>query len=173
MRVDLRFPKITEATEREQLAQVKSYLYQLVEQLQWAFNNIDMSTTEKNSAKNQGAPADVDFVVEQGKSDIWYYRKWRSGNADCWCRRNVNVEINQVMGATLYYGIANNLTYPFTFSENPMCQITCEASDEDTPLIIASSGGGTNVDAMPIVLCGTEAKTVNCNIIYQVHGRWK
>lgn len=41
MGYDLRFPMITGATEKEQLTQIKSYLHQLVEQLQWSLNNID------------------------------------------------------------------------------------------------------------------------------------
>lgn len=41
MAVELRFPNITGGTEREQLSQVKSYLHQLVEQLQWALQNVD------------------------------------------------------------------------------------------------------------------------------------
>ena len=45
MGIDLRFPNITGTTEKEQLMQVKSYLYQLTEQLQWALNNIDTSAT--------------------------------------------------------------------------------------------------------------------------------
>jgi hypothetical protein len=44
MSVELRFPNITGATEREQLSQVKSYLHQLVEQLQWALQNVDVTT---------------------------------------------------------------------------------------------------------------------------------
>lgn len=43
MAIEIRLPNITGATEREQLLQLKSYLYQLSEQLQWAFDNI--STT--------------------------------------------------------------------------------------------------------------------------------
>jgi hypothetical protein len=39
-------PNINGATEREQLAQVKSYLYQLIPQLQWALSNIGTSSTE-------------------------------------------------------------------------------------------------------------------------------
>lgn len=56
MGYDIRFPKITGTTEREQLVQIKSYLHQLVEQLQWAFNDIDVSkgavvtTTPKSTA---------------------------------------------------------------------------------------------------------------------------
>jgi uncharacterized phage infection (PIP) family protein YhgE len=42
MGVDFRYPKINEkATDREQLTQIRSYLHQLVDQLQWAMNTID------------------------------------------------------------------------------------------------------------------------------------
>ena len=43
MGFDFRLPSITGATERERLRQVESYLYQFVEQLQWAMNNIATS----------------------------------------------------------------------------------------------------------------------------------
>lgn len=38
--IDIRQPNITAATEREQLLQMRSYLYQLSQQLQWAFSSI-------------------------------------------------------------------------------------------------------------------------------------
>ena len=41
--IDIRLPNITGTTEREQLIQVKSYLHQLAEQLQWALQNVDTS----------------------------------------------------------------------------------------------------------------------------------
>ena len=28
----------------------------------------------------------TDFVVAEGTSNSWYYRKWNSGKAECWCR---------------------------------------------------------------------------------------
>ena len=40
MGINLRFPNITGLSEREQLAQMKSYLHQLVGELQWALNNV-------------------------------------------------------------------------------------------------------------------------------------
>lgn len=40
MGIEIRLPHITGTTEREQLEQLKKYLYQLREQLQWAFDNI-------------------------------------------------------------------------------------------------------------------------------------
>ena len=41
MAYDIRYPMITGASEREQLIQMKSYLHQLVEQLNYSLNNID------------------------------------------------------------------------------------------------------------------------------------
>ncbi len=46
MGIELRLPNIT-GTEQEQLAQIRSYLYQFIPQLQWALNT--METTEKNN----------------------------------------------------------------------------------------------------------------------------
>lgn len=44
--IDIRLPKIDASTEREQLVQVKSYLYQLAEQLQFALGNINTSAPQ-------------------------------------------------------------------------------------------------------------------------------
>lgn len=55
MGVEIRLPNITGTTEREQLLQLKSYLYQLSEQLQWAFDNI-------NTTGSSGATT---YVVSQ------------------------------------------------------------------------------------------------------------
>lgn len=41
MGIEIRLPQITGATEKEQLAQIKSYLYQFAEQLQWGLQNVN------------------------------------------------------------------------------------------------------------------------------------
>lgn len=46
MSVDLRMPNITAATDKEQLAQIRSYLYQFIPQLQWALNNIETASSQ-------------------------------------------------------------------------------------------------------------------------------
>lgn len=43
MSIDIRFPNITANDEAGQLIQVKSYLHQLVEQLNWALNTVESS----------------------------------------------------------------------------------------------------------------------------------
>lgn len=41
MRIDIRLPKIDGRTPEQRMAQMQSYLYQMVEQLNWALNTID------------------------------------------------------------------------------------------------------------------------------------
>lgn len=41
MSVQIKTPNITAATDRERLQQIQSYLYQMAQQLQWAFDTID------------------------------------------------------------------------------------------------------------------------------------
>lgn len=44
-----------------------------------------------------------DWVVEQGTSGIWTYRKWNSGIAECWGRTYYKVTSNSAWG-NLYEG---------------------------------------------------------------------
>ena len=51
MSFNIRIPNITATTTTEQIRQVHSYLYQVVEQLNWALNNIDsINTTDSQAA---------------------------------------------------------------------------------------------------------------------------
>lgn len=47
--MDLRLPNITATTEREQIEQIKSYLYQLTSQLEWMFSTIGESGKAETS----------------------------------------------------------------------------------------------------------------------------
>lgn len=60
--IDIRQPNITAKTETEQLLQMRSYLYQLSQQLQWAFSTIskDAGTTSSSSVSVQGKQQEAD-----------------------------------------------------------------------------------------------------------------
>ena len=61
MAIELRYPHVPNVTEREQLAYMKSYLHQLVDQLQIALNNIGSSTTSVvTSAQKPAAPSVIE-----------------------------------------------------------------------------------------------------------------
>ena len=145
-------------------------------------NLLEVEWDARFNGKLYHQDAEINIVIEQGTKSVntaegtavtWFYRKWLDGSMECWCRRNVTVNVNMAWGSALYYGMATTINYPFTFVERPICQITCEYGNDESSLFIASSGTGTNVYATPVMLCRTDAKSVNCNILYQVHGRWK
>ena len=55
MSVNFRYPNISAATEREQLAQIKSYLHQLVEQLNYALPSVGEGSAGSQTYTVQGA----------------------------------------------------------------------------------------------------------------------
>ena len=59
--VELRLPNINGMTEKEQLVQIRSYLYQFIPQLQWALNNLSTPTT--TTTVTTVAPASNTSVV--------------------------------------------------------------------------------------------------------------
>lgn len=50
--INIRLPQINGATDKERIEQIKSYLIYLVNELQWALNNIDANGTVSDSASN-------------------------------------------------------------------------------------------------------------------------
>lgn len=68
MGIELRMPSIT-GTEREQLSQIRSYLYQFIPQLEWALNHIDSSAAsnyvvqQAPNRKPQQTTAPIDTEV--------------------------------------------------------------------------------------------------------------
>lgn len=61
-----------------------------------------------------------DYIVEQGTSGIWTYRKWNSGVAECWGRGSFTVSgSGTVWNSTVYYYGLTTIDYPFTFYSVP------------------------------------------------------
>lgn len=65
MSVNIRYPSITAGSEREQIAQIKSYLHQLVEQLNWALPNLGTGSGSAQTASSQ--------TVEVQGGEMSYY----------------------------------------------------------------------------------------------------
>ena len=57
MSIDIRLPNITATTEAGKLQQMQSFMYQLVEQLNWVLNNIDITGSGSNANLVQTSPA--------------------------------------------------------------------------------------------------------------------
>lgn len=78
-----------------------------------------------------GSPL-ADFVIQQGTSGIWTYRRWKSGIAECWGRKSVSTAIANAWGNLYTSGSlsALNVSFPFTFAAVPTitANLTCNGT---------------------------------------------
>ena len=59
---NIRFPHITGRTEAEQIGQIKSYLHQLVEQLNWMLQSVGSGTTQEGTTSTT---PDFSAIIEE------------------------------------------------------------------------------------------------------------
>lgn len=73
------------------------------------------------SIKKKGS-VESDFVISQGTSGIWTYRKWKSGIAECWCRKTVITNVTNVWGGLYTSRRLDELdiSFPFAFKSAPV-----------------------------------------------------
>lgn len=100
----------------------------------------DMSETERLAAYNSNmqylksedeskidSSSVADFIIEQGISGIWNYRKWNSGVAECWGRSSGTIDVTTVWWQSNEYTsdpIGENYPTAFTFTDIPKLQAT-------------------------------------------------
>lgn len=115
----------------------------------------------------------LDYIVEQGTSGIWSYRKWASGVAECWGKRSVDVPVTTTWGS-LYNGTVLYTAFPFTFADKPYCTVTSEYGTDKVATFVASCGNASAENAPSVLLCRPTSKTtLNCIVVYHAYGKWK
>lgn len=70
-----------------------------------------------------------DYVIAQGSSGNWRWRKWNSGVAECWQRYPYETPAMVAMGG-IFYSPKNvgGLAYPFEFIEKPTELVSCDGN---------------------------------------------
>lgn len=106
----------------------------------------------------------VDFVIAQGTSGDWTYRKWNSGIAECWGLLTV-IPIEATTHAR------QDFYLPFTFSEVPRALATSNAYSQ----VEVSATVATTVVAIIVDVREGAIFNAGSNIKTAVHviGRWK
>ena len=116
-----------------------------------------------------------DFVVEQGTSGIWEYRKWYSGKVECWGKSAISLYIDIAWG-TLYYNRVDAHAFPSgLFTSVPKCQVTAECRDTTDCALLAMAGETTKDYAPSVILCSPikGGYAAGFNILYYAIGKWK
>lgn len=112
----------------------------------------------------------ADYVVAQGASGDWRYRKWDSGWAECWRVSQVTPTAFTANG-TLYYTDIITIPYPFDFAAAPVAFVSSYNAN-----VIAATMNGNNLGAISLRLAtttNTAASYVDKTIKIYVAGSWK
>lgn len=110
-----------------------------------------------------------DYIVEQGESGGWIFRKWNSGVAECFIRHTFKP----------YASGDNDVTiaYPLTFTTNPTVNATLELNGTIAPggVIACNAAGNTPNFETQCNLCvrGVTSTVYNIVLDIRVIGKWK
>ena len=117
----------------------------------------------------------ADFIVEQGVTNGWIWRKWNSGIGECWYRHSGNSKIQTIWGQVYESGLFGSVNYPFTFTEIPL-EFASPGNNEKCAWVEVSSGANqttrhTNVYQL---VTGKQITTeVHVEINIYAIGKWK
>ena len=145
----------------------------------WSYNDTNNSLSIGNGSAIiyfNGAKLS-DFVVEQGTSGIWTYRKWNSGLAECWGIYTMTSACTKAWGA-LYYSdtLAPRINYPFTFTSRPQESVFCRGDSVSAWAYPEGGGIGMNTTTQTGqygFLRPTTMTAAQVRYEYTVVGKWK
>ena len=113
----------------------------------------------------------VDYIVEEGISGIWTYRKWNSGIAECWGTKIASVTTSSSW-AGYYTGAIGSIVYPTgLFISAPILNATLKASNFPGHIFIDGYESASETGSMAIA--GHDQRTVECRIHMNAKGNWK
>lgn len=126
----------------------------------------------------------VDYVIDQGTTGKWVWRKWASGIAEMWATFDTDklVMTEQTWGSLYtasWMGIASNKearAYPFAFIENPIVSATPTVGGGNIWLATNTENDiGTRLTHAPAYQCvrASDATVNNPQISYYVMGKYK
>lgn len=147
----------------------------------------ELSETSNNSIANSVVASAIkklsaDYIVEQGTSGIWTYRKWASGVAECWgVGETINITSLSEWGSLYGTGelSASNISLPFIFVSAPYVDIGVYGSSYAFFAMKDSGAGPTRTTTGRVKLYrGADIENISnseviVNLTYSVKGRWK
>lgn len=115
---------------------------------------------------------ETDYVTSHGTDGIWYFRKWKSGRAECYGTLEVSTAISEQIGS-LYYAKVEKVGYPVTFTNIPY-----ENASINSPAAvvwIAGNGPNSKTESAKYALISTDRHTnqATYKINLTVSGFWK
>lgn len=131
----------------------------------WRIDSSDVWTDE-------GITNFADYVIEQGTSGIWRYRKWNSGVYECFGTQTASIAVTTSSPGYGGYrsGALSIPTFPITFATTPTVTATIGSGSQGcwvNNVQPTTTGGSYYLSS------GASSAATNRSIQFQVMGRWK
>ncbi len=113
-----------------------------------------------------------DYVIENGTSGNWTYRKWASGKAECWGYPSVSAAA-PTKYSNLYFSGLHDFSFPTgLFTVGPSITVTVERGTNGLFFPSISSSGASQVR---IYLASASQETTAATTWFHIiaEGRWK
>lgn len=119
-----------------------------------------------------GSYEGADYIVEQGTSGIWTYRKWSSGIAECWGTERKTTAIATAWG-NAYYSPSLSTSFPTNFFIDAPNSVSIYITGAYS-CWVANSDTFTK-DLVKYSLIRPNAQTTSYDYYARIHaiGRWK
>lgn len=114
---------------------------------------------------------EVDYIVEQGESDGWFYRKWNGGFAECWkvyYGTGIVSAKNNYSG--FYYSETISVPFPFTFANLPT--VTVDGGSANYMNFVRVFGKYSDKASFSVVSM-MDAGNIDVTVDIKAIGKWK
>lgn len=114
---------------------------------------------------------DTVYIVSQGQSGKWYYRKWSNGDAECWATIDTTITTteNNEAGIALYLGSSETWSFPKNiFKGSPAC--TYDTYAAGYPMTVIHT---LTKDEVRLRYLTKWAVSGNAKVSIIAKGRWK
>lgn len=114
----------------------------------------------------------TDYIVEQGTSGIWTYRKWNSGVAECWGVELKSTAISSSWGG-LYYSSELGTNFPTDFFVDAPTTVSIYVSSALSVWVYNSATFTKNTIKYYLIRPAQVTTGNNFNVRFHAIGRWK
>lgn len=146
-----------------------------------AISEVKQTVQETQQEFDEHKEALADYIVEQGTSGIWTYRKWASGIAECWGVGNeILLDTSNEPWGSIYTSGENHIPrveYPFNFAEQPLEFVAPRNGVKNFWVVMTSTSENLNNTDTHTgeyqIARGTSQTDILVQLVYHVIGRWK
>lgn len=110
----------------------------------------------------------ADYVIEQGTSGVWFYRKWNSGFAECWTHSAIKVKGVHWADVLGGYGYTISLSFP----QNLFTNVTTVIANGCTGTGSGFAWTNSNKNDVTVIVVGNQQDN-QLTIQVEAKGYWK